>query len=103
MIYLIFPSDLNVPKKPTTLQASEVENYDFSESAEQIFIVLHVLQMSHLIKENPYESPSRVMHVIQMLVDDIDLGLDKLQISEYKFIRVEFRDQLLSLEVFMGI
>jgi len=90
MIHLILPPDFNAPKSPITLQVCEVQNYDFSKSAEQIFAILHVLQMCHLIRENPYASPNEVIQVIQMIVDDIDLGSDELQISEFRHIRVEF-------------
>lgn len=103
MIHLILPPDFNAPKSPVTLQICEVENYDFSESSEQIYAILYALHICHLIKELPYASPNEVLHAIQTVVDDIDLGSDELQISEFRYIRVEFRDQMLSLEVFVGV
>ena len=103
MIHLILPCDSNAPKTPITLETREVEDYDFSESAEQIFAILYALEVCDLIEENPYASPNECITMIQILVDDIDLGSEELQISESKFIRVEFRDDMLSLEVFVGV
>lgn len=104
MIHLLWPSgDRNEPRSPVTLAVDEVEEYDFSGAAEQIYRILSVLQLCNLIPEVPYSESVEVFDAIQNLVDDIDLGSDELQISESKYIRVEFRDEMLALEVYVGV
>lgn len=104
MIHLILPSCEELrPKLPITLHTGEVEDYDFLESAQQIYHILQMLQSCNLIIGCPYNSVEEVDHGVQMLVDDIDLGSDELQISEYRHIRVEYREDMLSLEVFVGV
>lgn len=104
MIHLLWPSgDKHEPRKPITLEIGEVAGYDFSEAADQIYRILSVLQLCDLIREVPYKEPEDVFDAIQNLVDDIDLGSEELQISESKYIRVEFRDEMLALEVYVGV
>lgn len=104
MIHLLWPSgDSHEPRKPITLEIGEVEEYDFSDAADQIYCILSVLQLCDLIPEVPYGEPEDVFDAIRNLVDDIDFGSDELQISESKHIRVEFRDEMLALEVYVGV
>lgn len=104
MIHLLWPSgDTYKPRNPITLEVGEVEEYDFSDAADQIYRILSVLQLCDLIGEVPYRESKDVFDAIQVLVDDIDLGNDELQISESKHIRVEFRDEMLALEVYVGV
>ncbi len=104
MIHLLWPSTQNYgPRDPITLEVGEIEEYDFSDAAEQIYSILSVLQLCDLIEEVPYGSSEEVFDKIYELVDDIDLGSDELQISESKHIRVEFRDEMLALEVYVGV
>ena len=104
MIYLLFPSGEKLnPRKPITLHAGEVEGYDFSESAKQIYQILQVLHSSNLIADCPYVSADEIVHAIQTLGDDIDLGSDELQISEYRHLRIEYRDEMMSIELFVGV
>jgi len=104
MIQLLWPSsDKHAPRNPITLLPGEVEKYDFSEAAEQIYCILSVLKLCDLIEKVPYKTSEDVCAAIQDLVDDINLGSHELQISEYRHIRVEFRDEMLSLEVFVGV
>jgi len=104
MINLIWPSSNRYePKSPVTLSLDEIEEYDFSDAAEQIFDILSVLELCKLLPEIPYESSSDVYDVIQNLVDDIDLGSDEVQISEFRYIRVEFRDEMLAVEAYVGV
>lgn len=91
------------PVRPITLQVGEINDYDFSESASQIYRILTMLDLANLIKKNPFRSARGVKAVIFTLINDIDLGSDELQISEKRHIRVEFRDELLSVEVFVGV
>ena len=51
----------------------------------------------------PYESPEEVHDLLRALIDDIDFGSDEIQISEHKNIRVEFRDELLAIEAYVGV
>lgn len=104
MIHLLWPSSgAHEPRTPITLEIGEIKEYDFSEAADQIYSILSVLQLCDLIKEVPYGEPEDVFDKIQELVDDIDFGSDELQISESKHIRVEFRDEMLALEVYVGV
>jgi hypothetical protein len=104
MIYLLFPHTQELsPRKPITLHTGEIEDYDFTDCSKHIYAILQMLQSCNLINECPYTSFEEVHHCVRMLVDDIDLGSDDVQISEYKYIRVEYRDDLLSLEVFVGV
>lgn len=104
MIHLLWPSgDRHEPRNPITLAVGEIEEYDFSDAADQMYRILSVLQLCDLIPEVPYKDSGEVLDAIQNLVDDIDLGSDELQISESKYIRVEFRDEMLALEVYVGV
>ena len=103
MIYLFPSGDKHKPRSPITLEIGEVREYDFSDAADQIYHILSVLQLCDLISEMPYAEPENVFDAIHDLVDDIDLGSDELQISEFRHIRVEFRDEMLALEVFVGV
>jgi hypothetical protein len=104
MAYLICPAnDLYVPINPITLEIGEVEDYDFVDSAAQIYKILDVLKLSNLISRVPYDSPEEVVVIINSLLNDIDFSSEELQISENKHIRIEFRDELLSLEVYVGV
>lgn len=104
MIHLLCPSSgAYKPRTPITLEVGEVKEYDFSDAADQIYSILSVLQLCDLIKEVPHGAPEDVFDTIQELVEDIDLGSDELQISESKHIRVEFRDEMLVLEVYVGV
>lgn len=104
MIHLLWSSaNTHKPKIPVTLEIGEIEEYDFSDAAEQIYSILSILQLCDLIDGVPYGSSEEVFDRIHDLVDDIDFGSDELQISESKHIRVEFRDELLSLEVYVGV
>ncbi len=104
MIYLLWPSgDSHKPRKPVTLEVGEVAEYDFSEAADQIYRILSVLLLCDLIPEVPYKGSIEVFGAIVDLLEDIDLGNDELQISELKYIRVEFRDEMLALEVYVGV
>ena len=91
------------PSSPITLQIGEIEDWDFSESANQIYCILTVLDAANLIDKNPFKSSRGVEITILVLIDDIDFGSELLQISESKHIRIEFRDELLSVEVFVGV
>lgn len=88
---------------PVTLEIGEIGEYDFNDTANQIYSILSILQMCDLIREIPYISAFEVFDRIHDLIDDIDLGSDELQISESKHIRVEFRDEMLSVEVYVGV
>lgn len=104
MIHFLWPSgDRHKPRSPVTLAVGEIEEYDFSDAADQIYRILSVLQLCDLIPEVPYSEPEEVLDAVLNLVDDIDLGSDELQISESKHIRVEFRDDMLALEVYVGV
>lgn len=104
MIHLILPPTEELfPRKPITLYTGEIEDYDFSESAQQIYQILKVLYSCNLINESPYGSSEEVIDGIQILVDDMDLGSDEPQISEHKHIRVEYRDDMLTVEIFVGV
>lgn len=103
MIHLLWPSSNYEPREPVTLEVGEIHDYDFSDAAEQIYCILSVLRLCDLIEEISYRSSEEVLDKIYELVDDIDIGSDELQISESKHIRVEFRDELLALEVYVGV
>lgn len=104
MIHLLWPSNNRYkPREPITLLIGEVEEYDFSDAADQVYRILSVLQLCDLIKEVPYSSSEDVFDAIQNLVDDIDLSCEELQISESKHIRIEFRDEMLAIEVYVGV
>lgn len=104
MISLIWPSTSSYePKDPVTLTAEEIEDYDFSDIADQIYSILLVLELCNLISEIPYESSADVYDVIQNTIEDIDFDLDEMQISEYKYIRVQFKDGMLEIEAFVGV
>lgn len=104
MIHLLWPSNgSHKPRTPVTLEIGEVKEYDFTDAADQIYSILSVLQLCDLLKEIPYGEPKDVFNKIQELVNDMDFGLDELQISEFKHIRVEFRDEMLALEVYVGV
>ena len=85
------------------MEIGEIEDYDFSESAEQIFRMLRILKLSNLIGRMPYKSPSEVLESIHTLIDGLDLGSDDLQINELGYVRAEFRDELLSVEMYIGV
>ncbi len=102
MLFLWNNSEKYTRCRPVTLQIGEVADYDFLQCAEQAFKVLDILDSCKLI-DCPYFSPEEVLVVIQDLVDEIDLGSDDFQVNEYRHIRVEFRDELLSVEVFIGV
>lgn len=104
MIGMLLPSVEGSPSKPITLEIGDVKNYNFTTSALQILQILGVLEATKLIKKTPtIKTIDDVLLIIQELIDDIDLGSDELQISELKHIRIEYRDELLSLEVFIGV
>lgn len=104
MIHLLWASgERNEPRNPITLEIGEIEEYDFSDAANQIYCILSVLQLCDLIPEVPYKDSVEVFDAIRNLVDDIDLGSNELQISESKYIRVEFRDEMLALEAYVGV
>ena len=104
MIHLLWPSsDKGKPKDPITLEVGEIQDYGFGDSADQIYSILSILQLCDLVEKVPYRSSEEVLEMIQNLIDDIDLGSDELQISESKHIRVEFRDDMLALEVYVGV
>jgi len=91
------------PSVPIALEIGEINDWDFSGSADQIFRILTVMDLANLIDRNPFSSTKEVKATIFNLIKDIDLNSDELQISEQKYIRIEFRDELLSLEVFLGV
>ncbi len=91
------------PSRPITLEVGEINDCDFSNSANQIYRILTILDLANLIEQNPFRSSMEVKAAIFNLISDIDLGSEFLQISENKHIRVEFRDELLSIEVFVGV
>lgn len=104
MINLLWNTSENYkPKYPIVLEVGEIKEYDFNDCANHIFHIFTTLQLCGLVYESPYFSPEDVLEVIQNLVDDIDLNSDELQISEFKHIRVEFRDEMLVLEFFVGV
>jgi len=103
MIHLLLPNAKYEPRDPIALVHGEIVEYDFSDAADQIYDILFVLQLCNLIDEVPYSSSEEVFDKIYELVDDINLGSDELQISESKHIRVEFRDEMLALEVYVGV
>lgn len=91
------------PSRPITLEIGEIKDWDFSDSADQIYRILTVLDLANLIKKNPFRSSKDVKATIFNLLNDINFGSELLQISEIKHIRAEFRDELLSIEVFVGV
>lgn len=104
MIHLLWPSTNNLnPRKPITLLAGEVEEYDFTDSAEQIYCILSVLHLCNLISRVPYKSADEVLEMVHALLEDIDFESDELQISEASHIRFEYRDEMLSLELYVGV
>lgn len=104
MIELVWPSTSRYyPQRPATLEIGEIDDYDFAECAQQVFRVLHVLEICGLIHRNPYHSTDEALDMMLRLIDDIDTENDELQISEKNHIRVEFRDELLSIEVYIGV
>jgi hypothetical protein len=104
MISHLWPSPRSFkPIAPITLEIGEVESFDFSLSAIQIYSILQILESCNLIKECHYKSVKEVILTIHKLLLDIDFDNDELQISEYRNIRIEFRDEMLSLEVYVGV
>ena len=105
MSYLIYPpTEKFRPKSQITLEIGEIEDFDFTECSKQIFNILQVLEACNLIEKNPHENPIDVLDTIdEMITNDLNFGSDELQITEYKHIRIEFRDELFSLEVFVGV
>jgi len=104
MIHFLWPSfskDHRHP--PCTLEIGDIEDFDFSECAKQIYKILNTLEVCGLINKCPHNNENDIFLVIKKLLNDIDFEDDKLQISEYKHIRIEFRDELVSLEVFVGV
>lgn len=54
MIHLLWPSNKGYePRDPVTLLVGEIEEYDFSDAADQIYHILSVLQLCDLIEEVP--------------------------------------------------
>lgn len=104
MIYHLWASTKTFrPKAPITLEIGDIENFDFSSSAVQIYSILQILESCNLIHECHYKSVKEVLLTIHKLLNDIDISSDELQISEYRNIRLEFRDELLSVEVYIGV
>lgn len=103
MLGMLLPSLDGRPVIPITLEPGEVEEYDFVSSAQQILQILNVLQLTGLIKESKHNTVDDVLDTIEELINDINIDSDDLQISESKHVRIEYRDELLSLEVFIGV
>lgn len=103
-IQIVCPSSERYsPRLPVTLQVGDVENFDFTPASIYMFCILNVLESVNLIGKNPYSSADEIGIAIRNVIDDIDLGNDELQISEHKHIRAEFRDELLALELYIGV
>ncbi len=103
-IQIVCPSSQTYsPRSPVTLQVGDVENFDFTPTSIHIFRILNVLELVNLIEKNPYSSSDEICIAIRNVIDDIDLGRDELQISEYKHIRAEFQDELLALDLYIGV
>lgn len=103
MINFLWKSSDNIRHhRPLTLQIGEIDGYDFSDAAKYIFQVLQLLETCRLIISNPYKNYVEVLHNIHNLIGDIDINNDELQITERKHVRVEFRDELLVVEMFVG-
>ncbi len=91
------------PLPPVSIFPGEIEGYDFVRTAEQAFYALQTLHAVNLLYSNPYDGPEDVIAVIRRLIDDIDLGSELHQTSECKHLRIEYQDELLTIEVFLGI
>ncbi len=103
MIVFVYPQIEKIRRmKPVTLEIGEIEDYDFAEVSIRVFEILTVLGVCNIISVK-YDSAEEALDVICRLVADIDLDSDKLQISEFGNIRVEFRDDLLSLEIYISV
>lgn len=103
MIYLLVPLKENKPQSPVTLEIGEIEGFNFGPSANYAYNIIHTLFACDLIKKMPYHSPVSVESTIQELIKDLDLGDNSLQINQKRCIRVQFEDELLSVEVFIGV
>ena len=90
-------------KEPATILADELEDYDFTDCAQQIFDILSLLHSTDLIKNMPYDSAEDVLKVIDELIYDIYIDDTSFQQSEKGFVRVQFEDYLLAIEVFIGV
>ena len=51
----------------------------------------------------PYDFESDVLEVLLELIADIDINVSDWQSTEKSHIRVEFRDELITVEVFLGV
>ena len=103
MIGMLLPSIECSTVQPITLAVGEIEDYDFTVSALQILQILGVLQALKLIKDGPLSTVEDVIRLIELLINDIDLESDEPQTSERHYVRVEYREEMLSLEVFIGV
>ncbi len=91
------------PKQPITLCIGELEDYDFSRCCKQIYDVLITLNDANILSSMPYASELEVLEVVLELIDDIDIDVSDWQSTEKSHIRVEFRDELITVEVFLGV
>lgn len=80
----------------------ELSTFDFSEIAQHIFNIATVLSTAGILRSMPYKDTKDVLKIIKKLLQDIDPNLVDHQITELKHIRMEYLDEMLSVEFFIG-
>lgn len=91
------------PIKPLVLVVGEIEGFDFTERAKYIFNVLQILKANNLLSSVSYCTIEEVKETIHRLVADIDFNSDKHQVSECGHIRIEYTDELFSLQLYLNV
>ncbi len=103
MIGMLLPTIECTLATPTTLPVGEIEGYDFTVSALHILQILGVLEITKIIRKVPFDAIEDVLFVIEELIEGIDFDSDEFQTNEKRHIRVEYHEEMLSLEVFVGV
>ena len=103
MIKLLVPGSKFSPKIPVVIMSHELLTYDFSAMADHIFNVASTLNHAGFFPEMPYRDSLDVLRIIGRLLQDIDPNIIDHQISEMKHIRLEYIDEMLSVEFFIGV
>jgi hypothetical protein len=104
MFHLILPQRrFSSSHSCVLLTPDEVQDYDFTKAAEQIFNMLQVLHSANLLAECSHNSVESVLLTIKLLVADIDLDSDDEQESEYKHVRVSYKDEKLFVDLYVGV